>query len=251
MREREQADEERGHHARPQPEAGLRIDQDRVDRAPPADRHERDRHAEEREDRVDGGEACAPRLVFHRAAQHEVGDEQQEHDRVGREPRVPGPPRVPRRLGPDRAAGGRGQGEDEPDLRGGDRQAVPQPLGRDQVADARDHGHAERQHAQPGARHVKIDDPLRRCLICRQARVHRRRRDDKRHVRRNEISSAATTVRPSASSSEKSPYRLLDHEDSTTKFTEMPQNLCEPSCLRSCDYLTLPPQTQTSSTRRR
>src|SRR5256885_185449 len=74
-----------------------------MQRAPPAHRKVHDRHGDEADDRHQGADPGAGIGILQERAHEQVPDEDQEHDRGGREPRIPRPPDPPGVPAPDRS----------------------------------------------------------------------------------------------------------------------------------------------------
>ena len=110
-------------------------DDDRVNGAEEADDHESDRCAETTEQGVDCTKAGALFGVFDALAEHEVGDVDEFGDGGCGETRIPGPPGIPGRAGPDGAKHDGDEEEDGADFHRGDFEAIPFHILGDEVND--------------------------------------------------------------------------------------------------------------------
>src|SRR3989449_114921 len=136
-----------------------------------------ERHERHAADAEHGGVAGARARVHDGPAQQQVAYIKEKEEQGGGETRIPGPPRAPHRLSPDRSGRQHDRGEHGADL--GRRLGKPVEAG---VLQEEEHHarHADEHHRQLGphrSRDVQVEDLLRRPL----QPLHRRE-DDGAHV---------------------------------------------------------------------
>ena len=110
------------------------------------------------------------RRILQGCPQRQIADEEEEEKEGQREPGVPGPPRAPDRLGPDRSGREHHEAERHADLGGGGGESVEPGVVQPEIERAGDSHQREGEQRAPGRRHVEVEDLLRQAL----ARLHRR-----------------------------------------------------------------------------
>src|SRR5580698_34364 len=102
--------------------------------------------------------------IINGAAQHEISEVDQQADKVGCEPRIPGPPNAPDDPAPNAAGTDGNGGEGQRDFVDGCGDGVEPQVLFDQISDAQEHRDVEAGERRNGGGHMEIDDAKDRAL---------------------------------------------------------------------------------------
>src|SRR5438552_10900813 len=162
---------------------------------------EPDQH--DRADSQHGGIARSQAPIGDRPAQNLIADEKEKEEQRAREPGVPGPPRAPNRLPPDRTRGEDDAREHRANFGRRFREAIEPRILEEQIEDTGEPEQNHRQLRRDGGRDVHVEDLLRGTL----EPFHRRERQ-RPHIH------AAEQDQPR----DHEPTTLLRHRHSSTVY---------------------------------
>src|SRR5947209_373668 len=129
-----------------------------MQRAPPVDRLINNGNVDKADDSKNCGGSRALMSAAHVAAQHQVANVDEPQDQGCGQACIPCPPCAPCGLAPDGAGDECQRDEDGSKFGRGTRSPVPAFIFLPQVTDTSKGDYSESQHADPGYRHMEVED---------------------------------------------------------------------------------------------
>src|SRR5262249_37620600 len=148
----------------------LEHDRLRMQRTEEGDAEMNEGHEQHAQDADDGAEPRPLARIMNRGPQRQVSDEEEEQKQRQGEPRGPGTPGAPDRLGPKRSSREHHRGERDTYLRRRGRKSIESWIVKPEKESARDPDERKRQQRAPRGRHMEVEN-----LLCDTlARLNRR-----------------------------------------------------------------------------